>query len=250
MATTYELYTNENGTPKAVDGKAPAIIERVEVLETDVTGLKATLGGKLDALTEGLAGKEDKGVCLPLTGGQLTGSVIFKGMSAGESHAPIYTTDPAKELVLVAGNADFSKGGGALTLYGRDHEIQGGWSLLARSRDDDLITLQGNPITRKLLWGGQIVDPIVQEYALESSGFIKYASGYQVVWGTGSVENGDYQPVTLTTPFSSVYYVVVANCFESYGSWSTQDRTTTEFLGTFEGSPVGNIMYVAYGRWK
>lgn len=34
MTTTYELYTNENGTPKAVEGKAPAIIERVGALET------------------------------------------------------------------------------------------------------------------------------------------------------------------------------------------------------------------------
>lgn len=41
MTTTYELYTNENGTPKAVEGKAPAIIERVEALETDITGLEA-----------------------------------------------------------------------------------------------------------------------------------------------------------------------------------------------------------------
>lgn len=46
MTTTYELYTNENGTPKAVDGKAPAIIERVEALETGVTGLQVGLAGK------------------------------------------------------------------------------------------------------------------------------------------------------------------------------------------------------------
>lgn len=46
MTTTYELYTNENGTPKAVESKAPAIIERVEALETDVTGLDAALAGK------------------------------------------------------------------------------------------------------------------------------------------------------------------------------------------------------------
>ena len=39
MTTTYELYTNENGTPKAVEGKAPAIIERVEALEADVKTL-------------------------------------------------------------------------------------------------------------------------------------------------------------------------------------------------------------------
>lgn len=65
MTTTYELYTNENGTPKAVEGKAPAIIERVEALETDVTGLQNALDGKQakgdyatnTALTQGLAGK-------------------------------------------------------------------------------------------------------------------------------------------------------------------------------------------------
>lgn len=46
MTTTYELYTNENGTPKAVEGKAPAIIERVEDLETDVIALSEGLAGK------------------------------------------------------------------------------------------------------------------------------------------------------------------------------------------------------------
>lgn len=38
MTTTYELYTNENGTPKTVEGKAPAIIERVEALDTALAG--------------------------------------------------------------------------------------------------------------------------------------------------------------------------------------------------------------------
>ena len=44
MTTTYELYTNENGTPKAVEGKAPAIIERVEALEADVKTLDGDIG--------------------------------------------------------------------------------------------------------------------------------------------------------------------------------------------------------------
>lgn len=54
MTTTYELYTNENGTPKAVEGKAPAIIERVEALE------------------------EKSDDCLPLAGGTMTGSIDFE----------------------------------------------------------------------------------------------------------------------------------------------------------------------------
>lgn len=53
MTTTYELYTNENGTPKAVEGKAPAIIERVEALE------------------------EKSDDYLPLSGGTMTGDITF-----------------------------------------------------------------------------------------------------------------------------------------------------------------------------
>lgn len=191
---------------------------------------------------------------LPLSGGELTGSVAVKGMSAGESHAPIYTTAPSKELMLVAGNADFSKGGGALTLYGRDHEQQGGWALLARSGDDDLITLQGNPITRNLLWGDKRVDPIEQEYVLGSNGFIKYSSGYQVAWGIGSVGANDLQPVTFASPFSNGEYAVVVNGFNVYGYWVTQDKDATKFSGILDnygiGPSYGDIMYIAFGRWR
>lgn len=66
MTTTYELCTNENGTPKAVEGKAPAIIERVEALDTalagkapmshthtsaDVTGLQVDLTAIRESIT-------------------------------------------------------------------------------------------------------------------------------------------------------------------------------------------------------
>lgn len=43
MTTTYEIYTNDGGTPKAVTGNAPAIVERVEALETSVETLEETL---------------------------------------------------------------------------------------------------------------------------------------------------------------------------------------------------------------
>lgn len=74
MTTTHELYTNENGTPKAVEGKAPAIIERVEALDTaladkapsshthtsvQITDLSNTLApyAKTTDVNTGLAGK-------------------------------------------------------------------------------------------------------------------------------------------------------------------------------------------------
>lgn len=39
MTTTYEIYTNDGGTPKAVTGNAPAIVERVENLETAIKNI-------------------------------------------------------------------------------------------------------------------------------------------------------------------------------------------------------------------
>lgn len=52
MTTTYELYTNENGTPKAVEGKAPAIIERVETLEETLdNGVVTSVNGQTGAVT-------------------------------------------------------------------------------------------------------------------------------------------------------------------------------------------------------
>ena len=56
MTTTYELYTNENGTPKAVEGKAPAIIERVETLETSVESLEETLDNGVVTSVNGKTG--------------------------------------------------------------------------------------------------------------------------------------------------------------------------------------------------
>ena len=56
MTTTYELYTNENGTPKAVEGKAPAIIERVEALETSVESLEETLDNGVVTSVNGQTG--------------------------------------------------------------------------------------------------------------------------------------------------------------------------------------------------
>lgn len=59
MTTTYELYTNENGTPKAVEGKAPAIIERVEALEAGKAN-DADLQVDLTAIRESISNVSSK----------------------------------------------------------------------------------------------------------------------------------------------------------------------------------------------
>lgn len=77
MTTTYEIYTNDGGTPKAVTGNAPAIVERVENLETSVETLEETLDNGVVTSVNGNTGNitpEQTG-CLPLSGGTMTGGL-------------------------------------------------------------------------------------------------------------------------------------------------------------------------------
>ena len=81
MTTTYEIYTNDGGTPKAVTGNAPAIVERVENLETSVETLEETLDNGVVTSVNGNTGNitpEQTG-CLPLSGGTMTNAIYGSG---------------------------------------------------------------------------------------------------------------------------------------------------------------------------
>lgn len=111
MTTTYELYTNENGTPKAVEGKAPAIIERVEALETSVESLEGTLDNGVVTSVNGNSGDitpEQTG-CLPLSGGTLSGPLKF-------SNDYISRTTKTNALNISGGNS--WRDGGYFEAYG------------------------------------------------------------------------------------------------------------------------------------
>lgn len=101
MTTTYELYTNENGTPKLVEGKAPAIIERVEALEGTLgNGVVTSVNGKTGAVTV------DVGV------------TSFNGSKGAVTYsAPVSSVNGKTGAVSLfsAGTTDLSAGSSALT---------------------------------------------------------------------------------------------------------------------------------------
>lgn len=73
MTTTYEIYANEDGTPVAVtggsSGTSPAIVERVESLETSVENLETSVE----------TAQATADACLPLAGGTVTGVIYGEG---------------------------------------------------------------------------------------------------------------------------------------------------------------------------
>ena len=94
MTTTYELYTNENGTPKAVEGKAPAIIERVEALDTDVTDLQVDLTAIRESITNVSAKVDGIGDTLSPTYAKKQG-ILDACDKALNGANPVHAGDPA-----------------------------------------------------------------------------------------------------------------------------------------------------------
>lgn len=99
MTTTYELYTNENGTPKAVEGKAPAIIERVEALDTDVTGLQVDLTAIRESISNVSSKVDGIGDTLSLAKKQTILDACDQAMNGAN---PVHAGDPALDDIKSA----------------------------------------------------------------------------------------------------------------------------------------------------
>lgn len=150
MTTTYELYTNENGTPKAVEGKAPAILERVEALETSVESLEDTLDNDVVTSVNGNKGDitpEQTG-CLPLGGGTMIGPVTSNNEMMFKS-----TKDTNRSLIC--GATDWSRGA-HLVLTGKDQEGHGAFEVVAHNGDSQA-SLVGK-VDGSLTWQGKNID--------------------------------------------------------------------------------------------
>lgn len=140
MTTTYELYTNENGTPKAVEGKAPAILERVEALEETLdNGVVTSVNGNTGDITPEQTG------CLPLSGGTID------GVLSTYSHITKATDSNWLDIV---GGTEYGKGA-YLSLSGKNSERGGRFDLTANDGANSKILMGYADGT--LTWGGSDV---------------------------------------------------------------------------------------------
>lgn len=167
MTTTYELYTNENGTPKAVEGKAPAIVERVEALEADV---------------ESLEEKSDD--YLPLRGGTMVGKIV------SSSQGTFGGSDDTLRLHFSGGRT--YETGAYLILSGKDTEIDKGEFYLGANNGTSKSELQGKP-DGTLTWDG---DNVITSAGGRFTG--------NVTFPFGSVTNGNNEILFSGSPDPSL----------------------------------------------
>ena len=187
MTTTYELYTNENGTPKAVEGKAPAIIERVENLETSVENLETSVDN-LETSVENLetsveTAQTTADACLPLSGGTMTGAIYGSGgVIRGK-------TDDGDVLVC-GGTASSSSS--YIQLNGGSRTEEAGDIILVTKTPTSSYSLRAKT-SGALTWGDKSII-CVEAWNGESSWYRKYSDGFIEQGGTFTAD-----PITTVT---------------------------------------------------
>ena len=199
-------------------------------------------------LTAGLAGKEDKGTCLPLTGGKLTGSVAIKSAATDENVAGIYTEDNTTELQIVAGSKDHTKGGASLIFYGRNRVNEGGAFHLLSNNGLDVHDLHND--AQHLYWDTRY---ILNSFSDSQEGFImKTGRGTGTIFGSIVLFGGQQNyKVNFPHPFTNgpvVRYSLQDNTSvpQNYVGVDSNTTFTVYFIGGLN-APV-RVNYIASGE--
>lgn len=215
-------------------------------VDNEVSKVNAEVAKKASSaeLAQGLAGKEDKGVCLPKTGGELTGSLAVKG---GEGNGVLYQKDNGASIFLFDPTNPTYKGG--FIIRAKD-TVGGDWDLKGMGDGS-------------LSWIGRDVDVI------ESQGgdWIRYRSGIQICWGY-SVRTVDIvnpwgaiyaahvpNPIVFPVPFKGNPIVAVNpnnnnTPLQGCGVYSTDIRDIWYWWAYSDSGRNVTTSYIAIGRWK
>lgn len=163
--------------------------------------------------TEGLAGKEDKGVCLPLTGGNLTGELMFNALaSIYQQNIPEY-----EEIMFQSYDRANQWTGGLLTCRGHSGSVEaerGSFLLGARHKDGSGSSyLLGTP-AGNLLWEGNEVLRVTGS----GPGWVRFYPNLQICFGEALTTSEGSATVSYGAPFSSILSVTATILGDSYAA--------------------------------
>lgn len=232
---------------------------------SSVTNLQSTLDGKqpkgsyatTTALTEGLNKKENAGVCLPLTGGTLTGPLFL----TETNHIQAVVDEVHKGLEL--GGGDTFKNGASLFLRNNNatgSEESGQWGLVAhKAASDEEGTLIGR--TDNLWFNDKVVERHDGFYTTQFTGGFcnvqRYVTGLQIAFAAITLPmNKKVVTLTFTRPFIDNTYSITTSK-ETYPnvvdiSWDSPTATGVSFYRrTYDGEyGFSTCITCAFiGRW-
>lgn len=220
------------------------------------------LEGKVDtsnaAITEALNKKENAGVCLPLTGGTLTGSLFM----SDTTH--IWAVAPAELKGLELGGGSVYKNGASLFL--RDNNATGSgesgqWGLVAHNAASDAEGILLGRIDNLWFNGEQIERTSGISGSTTDDGFydvLRYSTGLQILtMGFKIWAHNVGRTFTFPRPFISQSYSIAASAFTANGDVAvTWDSDTTTSITLYRKAYNGAYNFDTYvkcsfiGRWK
>lgn len=208
-------------------------------------------------LTQGLAGKEDKGVCLPLTGGVLTGPLYLT-----ETNHIWAVVDELYKGLELGGGSTF-KNGASLFLRNNNAtgpEESGQWGLAAHNATSEKEgLLVGN--TDNILFNGKVVERADGFYATHFTGGFcnvhRYVTGLQIVIAAITIPmNKKVVTFTFTKPFINNTYSITTSK-QTYPSnidiaWDSPTATGVSFYrraynGKYDFDTYLTCAFI--GRW-
>ena len=230
------------------------------------------LSGTYDSIEAYELLEEMRGVAsdyLPLTGGEISGDLIVDGqlsanlignvtgtasgnlpLSGGTMTGAIITDSPIKastddNAVGVYGGTDYNNGG-ALQMFGKDHATYPGLFSIRASDGVDNKILIGQP-DGTLTWDGKAVERVHAYSISASTGYVRYTSGLQIVWGDVSSVGTTAVEETYAVAFSA-YPSVVATANSSATIYINANNSTRFTVRTASGTTT--VRYIAIGKWQ
>lgn len=208
-------------------------------------------------LTQGLAGKEDKGVCLPLTGGVLTGPLYLT-----ETNHIWAVVDELYKGLELGGGSTFKNGA---SLFLRNNNAtgpaeSGQWGLAAHNATSEKEgLLVGN--TDNILFNGKVVERADGFYTTQFTGGFcnvhRYVTGLQIVIAAITIPmNKKVVTLTFTKPFIDNTYSITTSK-KTYPSnidiaWDSPTATGVSFYRRAYDGEYGFDTYLTcafIGRW-
>lgn len=253
LTTTLAPYAKTTDVNSKLSAKADKTYVDTELAKKQTKGDYATN----TALTEGLKKKENAGVCLPLTGGVLTGPLYLT-----ETNHIWAVVDELHKGLELGGGSTF-KNGASLFLRNNNAtgpEESGQWGLAAHNATSEKEgLLVGN--TDNILFNGKVVERADGFYTTQFTGGFcdvhRYVTGLQIVIAAITIpKNKKAVTLTFTKPFINNTYSITASK-QTYPSnvdiaWDSATATGVDFLRrTYEGDYkfTTYITCAFIGRW-
>lgn len=196
-------------------------------------------------LTEGLAGKEDKGTCLPLTGGNITGALHLKG--GGQLYQDKDPPNNYGYTVLT------SKGDGtalnSCTLYLANPDSIDKGTMILRYTDGsgDRHELAMDGESGGLWWNSKSIDSIS---GFESN-YIRYTNGLQIVFVKVNIPSGGTKLYNYPVPFVGEVIVVDSqNQNVNVNSVDWVSATQCSLVSRWRENEKNASSIVIIGRWR